>query len=213
MSGNGSQNSSPKITNIVAILDLGEKLNLREIANSCINTEYTLKNNFAVMRIKNPKATANIFESGKITLNGTKNEDDLNSVSEKILNILQHNDIGKDFSKELKIVNISATCNFGIKIDLKKLSQFLFQEFNKNPNKIEYTVNYEPETFPGLSFRSENSKLTVVFFASGKVNIVGAKNREDISEALDKVYPVVAKYKLEIHKKKEEELNNFDNIK
>ena len=40
MSGNGSQNSSPKITNIVAILDLGEKLNLREIANSCINTEY-----------------------------------------------------------------------------------------------------------------------------------------------------------------------------
>ena len=140
MSGNGSQNSSPKITNIVAILDLGEKLNLREIANSYINTEYTLKNNFAVMRIKNPKATANIFESGKITLNGTKNEDDLNSVSEKIRNILQHSDIGKDFSKELKIVNISATCNFGIKIDLKKLSQLLFQEFNKNPNKIEYTI-------------------------------------------------------------------------
>ena len=204
---------APEITNIVANLDLGEKLDLREIALSCMNTEYNQKYNFAVMRIRKPKATANIYRTGEITLLGTKNENDFNKASEKIRKILAKNLKKKFFLKKTKIVNFNATCNFGIQIDLIRLSEGLFEEFNKNPNKKEYVVNYDPEIFPGLRFKSEDSKLALIFFASGKVNIVGAKNREDIKEALDKVYPIVVECQLEIPKKKDKELNNFDNIK
>ena len=39
-------------------------------------------------------------------------------------------------------------------------------------------------------------ELTVVVFKSGKINFVGAKNQEDIFDALQKIYPLLCNYKM-----------------
>ena len=61
-----------------------------------------------------------------------------------------------------------------------------------------------------------NPQLTVLVFKSGKINFVGAKNRNDIFDALGKVYPLFRKYKNDIIMKQEieEDINEaeFSNI-
>ena len=38
-------------------------------------------------------------------------------------------------------------------------------------------------------------KLSLLIFQSGKMNFVGAKNKDDIFEALQKIYPLLRKFK------------------
>ena len=44
-------------------------------------------------------------------------------------------------------------------------------------------VEYEPEQFPGLVYRPENTEAVLLIFATGKVVITGAKNEETASTA------------------------------
>jgi transcription initiation factor TFIID TATA-box-binding protein len=68
--------NEPKIQNIVSTAYLGsDKLDLREIARHCRNAEYNPKRFAAViMRIREPKTTALIFNSGKMVCTGAKSE-------------------------------------------------------------------------------------------------------------------------------------------
>lgn len=53
--------------------NLGVKLDLKQIALRCRNTEYNPKRFGAViMRLREPRATALIFASGKMCVTGTK---------------------------------------------------------------------------------------------------------------------------------------------
>jgi transcription initiation factor TFIID TATA-box-binding protein len=54
---------------------------------------------------------------------------------------------------------------------------------------------YEPELFPGLIYRMVNPKIVLLIFASGKIVLTGAKNKSDINEAYDNIYPVLKKFK------------------
>ena len=54
-------------------------------------------------------------------------------------------------------------------------------------------------------------ELTLLVFKSGKMNFVGAKNKDDIFEALKKIYPLLFKYKNDlIMHTKEEEFSNIN---
>jgi transcription initiation factor TFIID TATA-box-binding protein len=74
---------------------------------------------------------------------------------------------------EVKIENIVASALFAEKLDLDVIAQ-----------SIEET-EYEPEQFPGLVFRLENPKTATLLFRSGKANITGAKNIEDVRVVID----------------------------
>lgn len=54
---------------------------------------------------------------------------------------------------------------------------------------------YEPEIFPGLIYRMQSPKIVLLVFASGKIVLTGAKNKEDIYKAFENMYPVLKKYK------------------
>lgn len=54
---------------------------------------------------------------------------------------------------------------------------------------------YEPELFPGLIYRMVSPKVVLLIFASGKIVLTGAKNKQDINDAYDNIYPVLKKYK------------------
>ena len=55
----------PRIVNIVSMVNLCKRLNLKEIALQCTNSEYNPSRiNAIIMRIKEPKTAALIFNSG-----------------------------------------------------------------------------------------------------------------------------------------------------
>lgn len=54
---------------------------------------------------------------------------------------------------------------------------------------------YEAEIFPGLIYRMHDPKIVLLIFASGKIVLTGAKNKEDIYKAFERMYFVLKKYK------------------
>ena len=199
-----------KINNIVALVNSGCKLNLKHIGLLCKNSEYNPKRfNALIMRSVKPKAVALIFDSGKIIVTGATTEEDSRAAARKIIKILRNCGFKVGY-KSFKIINIVSSCNVNFPIRLRQLNYDLRYKYNIKGNK----VYYEPEVFPGLIYRMEKPKVTVLMFASGKINFVGAKKQEDIFEAYKKIYPIVAKYENKEIKNvnKDENPNNFNNL-
>ena len=208
----------PRIVNIVSMVNLCKRLNLKEIALQCSNSEYNPSRiNAVIMRLKEPKTAALIFNSGVIIVLGARDKEN----SKKAAKIFAKNikQLGYDVKfKNFKIVNIVATCDLKFPIKLTKLSLELNAKLsnNNNNNTDKKQCFYEPDTFPGLIYHMRNPQLTVLVFKSGKINFVGAKNENDIFDALGKVYPLFRKYKNDIIMKQEndEDINEaeFSNI-
>ncbi len=48
-------------------------------------------------------------------------------------------------------------------------------------------ARYDPEVFPGISYKSDTPKASFLIFASGKMNCVGAKSIVDAKGAIEKL--------------------------
>jgi transcription initiation factor TFIID TATA-box-binding protein len=177
-------NSLPKLQNIVSTANLKCVLDLREIALKAKNAEYNPKKFAAViMRIKEPKTTALIFSSGKIVCTGARTEEESKQASRIYAKIILKLNFPVKFS-EFKVQNIVASCDAKFPIRLEGLAR----EYLK-------FCSYEPEMFPGLIFHMLDPKIVLLIFVSGKIVLTGAKNREDIYKAFDKILPILMKFR------------------
>ncbi|KJH44757.1 transcription factor TFIID [Dictyocaulus viviparus] len=80
----------PSIQNIVATVDLGQRIDLKKLTLHSRNTEYNPKRFSAViMRIREPRTTALIFSSGKMVTTGAKSEGASRQASRKFARIVQ----------------------------------------------------------------------------------------------------------------------------
>lgn len=163
---------------------MGAKLDLRKIALNCRNAEYNPKRFAAViMRIREPKTTALIFTSGKMVCTGAKSEEQSRDAAKKYSKAIKK--VGFNVSMhDFKIQNIVGSCDVQFAISLEGLSS--------DHDKFS---TYEPEIFPGLIYRMASPKIVLLVFASGKIVLTGAKNKEDIYQAFNLMYPVLKKYK------------------
>ena len=85
-----SESSMPQIQNIVSTINLDCKLDLKIIAMRTPNAEYNPKRFFAViMRIRKPRTTALLFNSGKMVCTGAKDEDESRIAARKFARIIQ----------------------------------------------------------------------------------------------------------------------------
>jgi transcription initiation factor TFIID TATA-box-binding protein len=201
-----------KINNIVALANSGCELNLTHIALLIKNAQYNPKKfNALIMRLKKPKSVALIFDSGKLIVTGTTNEKDSYKAARKFVKILKKCGFEVLF-KSFQIINIVSSCNVNFDIALTKLNTYLYYKYSSITNK----VSYEPEVFPGLIYRMEKPKITVLIFGSGKINFVGAKKQEDITEAYKKIYPLIVKFenknKKKINDNEIEKSNYFNDL-
>jgi len=55
--------------------------------------------------------------------------------------------------------------------------------------------NYEAEIFPSLKYKMQDPEIELLIFASGKIVLTGAKNKENIYTAFENIYPVLKKHK------------------
>ena len=135
------------------------------------------------MRIREPKTTALVFASGKVVVTGAKSEDDARLAARKYARIIQKLGFEAKFT-DFKIQNIVGSCDVQFPISLEALSH----EHDK-------FSTYEAEIFPGLIYRMVDPKIVLLIFASGKIVLTGAKNKDDIYKAFDMMYFVLKKYK------------------
>ena len=166
-----------RIVNVVSMVDLGCQLNLSDIAKSCKNSEYNpVRLNAVIMRIKEPKSVALIFNSGKMVCAGAKNEEDSKTAAKKFAKTVKKL-VNQVIFKNFRIINMVATCDFKFRIHLTKLNSEISYKLRKtlNSKELEKKISYEPQIFPGLIYHMDKPKLAVLVFSSGKVNFVGIK--------------------------------------
>ena len=79
--------------------------------------------------------------------------------------------------REFNIViqNVVALASLNEKIDLDSVRRQL------------QPVEYEPDVFPGLVYRSRKPKVVVLLFATGKLMVVGAKSERQVKRAVSKI--------------------------
>ena len=76
---------------------------------------------------------------------------------------------------EIKLENIVASTEFADKLDLDLIAHSLEGS------------EYEPEQFPGLVYRIDEPRISILLFGSGKVVCAGAKKVEDVEKAVEKL--------------------------
>ena len=196
-------NCLPKLQNIVSTANFKCILDLREIALKAKNAEYNPRRFAAViMRIKEPKTTALIFSSGKMVCTGARTEEESRQASRTYAKIILKLGFPVKFS-EFTVQNIVASCDVKFPIRLEGLAN-TFLKF----------CSYEPEMFPGLIFHMLEPKIVLLIFVSGKIVLTGAKKREDIYKAYQKIIPILNQFKKSEYKGKEfENLLNIVNTK
>lgn len=136
--------NEPKIQNIVSTAFLGNNsLELREIARHCRNAEYNPKRFAAViMRIREPKTTALIFNSGKMVCTGAKSEQESLKAAKSYAKNIQKSLRIKLSISQFKIQNIVGSCDLKFPISLEGLSA-----------EHGHSCTYESEIFPGLIYK------------------------------------------------------------
>ena len=136
------------------------------------------------MRLREPKATALIFGSGKLVITGTKSSHNSSLATKKIAYILERIGFRPADHINFKVQNIVGTVDCGFPIRLEGVA-FAHPTFS----------SYEPELFPGLIYRLVQPKVVLLVFVSGKVVITGAKTEESLVEGLKRVFPILLEFR------------------
>ncbi|KAM4853802.1 TATA box-binding protein-like 2 [Thomomys bottae] len=174
----------PQLQNIVSTVNLACKLDLKKIALHAKNAEYNPKRFAAViMRIREPRTTALVFSSGKMVCTGAKSEEQSRLAARKYARVVQKLGFPARFL-DFKIQNMVGSCDVRFPIRLEGLV-LTHQQFS----------SYEPELFPGLIYRMVKPRIVLLIFVSGKVVLTGAKERSEIYEAFENIYPILKGFK------------------
>ncbi|KFZ60175.1 TATA-box-binding protein, partial [Antrostomus carolinensis] len=172
----------PQLQNIVSTVNLACKLDLKNIALRARNAEYNPKRFAAViMRIREPRTTALIFGSGKMVCTGAKSEEQSRLAARKYARVVQKLGFPARFL-DFKIQNMVGSCDVMFPIRLEGLV-------------LAHQRSYEPELFPGLIYRMVKPRIVLLIFVSGKVVLTGAKQRTEIYEAFENIYPILKGFK------------------
>ncbi|XP_029312501.1 TATA-box-binding protein-like [Cottoperca gobio] len=167
----------PVIQNVVSTVKLGCPLDLHLIARKAWNVEYRPK--AVVMRIREPQATALIYNSGKIVFIGAKSEQKARLAARKCARKVQKLGFPARFLN-FRICNVVASCN-SFPVRLEQLA-------------LHHLCSYEPELFPGLYFHGVPG-ITITIFATGKMSVTGAKSEAEIHAALQTFSPILRRFR------------------
>ena len=172
--------------NVVATINLGTELRLTYINTRTRNSEYNpARFTGLIMRIRNPRATALIFRSGKLVCTGARCEEDSLLAVKKFGRIIQK--LGFSVSIWHQIISFYSLFERVIKFSFiqVKLTDFKIQNVVatadcKFPIRLENLSHkhgqfssYEPELYPGLIYRMVSPRVVLLIFVNGKIVLTG----------------------------------------
>jgi len=173
------------ISNVVASIDMRQKINLDDITKNFPHTEYIPKNFPGLFfRLKDPKTVTIIFGTGKMVCTGAKSEDLIRiAVTHVIKDLLSKKIIIKN-NVDIIIRNMVGSANLKGRIDLVKTATTLANSM------------YEPDQFPSVIYRVINPKSVNQIFASGKIVCTGTKNEDDLYRSVNNLHSDLEKNNL-----------------
>jgi len=163
-----------KIQNVVCTADLKQPVDI-----TSFNKYKYLSSNLSLyhcgyVKTDSMNGRVTVFRSGKLISVGTKSPDQAEKELKKAGKILLDYKLIHKFRIEPKIRNIVGGFDLQKNIALIKLARTM-------PKSI-----YEPDQFPGLIFRIQDSLVALVF-ASGKGVLVGGKSFVELNQGLYEV--------------------------
>ena len=168
--------SSLRIENIVATGSIADSIDPEFIAQNLPNCTFN-KKKFpgAVYHLKNPKAAALIFASGKVVLTGVKNNEDLSIILQTLQNDLKEAGVTCFDEPQIAVTNMVCSYDLGYALNLNRVVVTLMDSER---------VEYEPEVFPGLVLRIFEPNIVFLLFGSGKIIITGGKDIDDVKRSV-----------------------------
>lgn len=172
-SSKSKKDSEYKIQNIVATTSLEKPVPLTKLARTQPNTEYNPETfPGLVLRIKEPKSAVLVFSSGNLVCTGTKSLPQVRKVIDEVI-------------KQLKKVNVKITIKPKITVQNIVASGTINLQLNLNYLALEMeNTEYEPEQFPGLVYKLEDSNATFLLFSNGKLVCTGTKNKQQLEDSM-----------------------------
>ena len=163
--------------NVVVTASVGRTIDLMLAATSLPNAEY-FPAKFAALKLcrTDPYAKALVFTSGKMVCVGSVStelaKESLHWFIEQIQGTMPEKPL---LVRDITIQNIVGTTQLSNLVKRININR-VFRSASQN-------VQYEPEMFPGLSFRPDMAKQLIMnVFASGKCVLTGAKTYEELRE-------------------------------
>jgi transcription initiation factor TFIID TATA-box-binding protein len=187
----GSLKAEWKVENVVAtvVVELGssgEKINLNQIAHKYPDCEYNPERfPGLVMRVVDPKATILIFSTGKMVVTGLRAATEAEAVVNNVIKKMIQAKVDISSEPVITIQNIVASGDLHTHIDLNEASVIM------------ENAMYEPEVFPGLIYRMAEPKTVFLIFSTGRIVCTGAKTKEIVGEAVQKLVLQVKEYGLD----------------
>ncbi len=162
------------VENIVASINLHCKIPLERLAAGLDNAEYNPEQfPGLVLRLTNPKTASLLFTTGKVVCTGGKSIDDVQAAVGKIKECLVGFNVEFQGEPDVEVVNLVASVKTDLELNLDRLAY-----------KME-GVEYEPEQFPGMVFRTLKPKAAILIFSTGRFVVAGTRNIEDVQEVFD----------------------------
>lgn len=175
-----------EITNVVGEIDIGQELDLRAVeellreSDQVTETTYEpAENHWLQSRFTVPNKEKSwyvaFYRSGTCTIAGCDSIETLENVASSVIQTLEP--ILGDRKPPVRTTNIVGVFNLDFSIDLTQAAIGLGLE----------RVEYEPEQFPGLIYRSDSVPGVVLIFASGKSVITGLSNETKLNQTAEMV--------------------------
>ncbi len=165
---------SIRIVNIVVSGSVDhDKIPLEKMAATLPNTEYNPEQfPGLVLRIRDPKTSALIFNSGKIVCTGANSLEKVDQSMMRIVEALKKIGINIKTKPKYEVQNVVASGSIGMDINLNTLAI-----------KLENT-EYEPEQFPGLVYKLRGTAATFLLFTNGQIVCTGTKSEKEVDESV-----------------------------
>lgn len=161
--------------NVVTMTSVEQEIDIQVLAMTLEGSDYDPETfPGLICRFDEVAATMLIFRSGKIVGTGASNVSDAHDGHHVIFERLRDLGIEVSESPEIDVTNIVSTADLG-------------QEMNLAPLAIGLglvNTEYEPEQFPGLIYRPDDSPVAILTFTSGKVVITGTTLEDTAERAL-----------------------------
>ncbi|UCD14210.1 MAG: TATA-box-binding protein [Thermoplasmatales archaeon] len=162
-----------KIENIVGTTQIAESLNLDKLSEILPDSKYDPEEvPTLIIHFEKPKTVVMLFSNGKVVFTGPKNMDDAHRIIDLISEKLNLVGVKAHEKPNLQIQNIVASASIKKNLDLRSIASSIGN------------VEYDPERFPGLIYKTDDQNTVILIFDSGKIIGNGTK-LEEISTAID----------------------------
>ncbi|HHH79576.1 MAG TPA: TATA-box-binding protein [Thermoplasmatales archaeon] len=161
------------VENIVVSAQVADEIDLDKLSKELPEAQYN-PDLFPGLTIRSasPRTAVIMFSNGKAVCTGAKNIGDARDAVKKVCGMLGGKGFAVNKNPRVTVQNMVVSTNLKRDIDLGSIA-----------DSLKTKVEYEPERFPGLVYRTE-SDVVLLVFNSGRVVGTGGKSKKEMEMAL-----------------------------